>query len=481
MNRIYQGKVTAVEIPGGKDEWESLENDIWQKALREQHKTFQDGVNYYFVALAAMAEGLKPAKEDDRLKEIESLEEELRIRKSAKGKKAKRSDEEKKKDERDEARLAQLRQQEAVWQWRKRVEEGWENVARGAEVFEGPKKRLSCLLGLPAGKDSFEDACKAVLKISKATPEQRTSALIRLLELIGASGNDAKLASLTESKLPWIFCNPTTSGLTDDATRSKRRRVAQIAVKRMTGKPGEEFTKLAKHFRPALFVQSRKLVQGEAAKQGLLAAFALAVKFQNDTKNAKHFDASARLASIEDKFKKHLESLPPQITVNLAAGKHQKEYRFAALLRAWPEQPAIVRSFLIITKKLADDKDLEVVAFDPLKDARTDDDKPVFDYFTNIAFIAPAATEKNIAEDPKAAQEEEGEDEEANENRARWFEFDKAAFVEALKAPHRYFQDTLERDKERAKLKARLDKMDGEGRRSRLRRRYKRTHSGFLR
>ena len=201
MNRIYQGRVTGVEVPEGKNEWKALDNDIWQKALREQHEIFQDGVNYYFVALAAMAEGLKPAKEDDRTKEIESLEEELRIRKSTKGKKAKRSDEEKKQDEKDEARLTRLQQEEAVWQWRKRVEESWECVERGAEVFEGPKKRLSCLLGLPTGGDSFDDACKAVLKFSKATVEQRSAALVRLLELAGTSKGDNKLPTLVESKL----------------------------------------------------------------------------------------------------------------------------------------------------------------------------------------------------------------------------------------------------------------------------------------
>ena len=45
MNRIYQGKVTNVEVPDGKDEngkqqWKKLDN--WQDALWKHHELFQD-------------------------------------------------------------------------------------------------------------------------------------------------------------------------------------------------------------------------------------------------------------------------------------------------------------------------------------------------------------------------------------------------------------------------------------------------------
>jgi len=43
MNRIYQGKVTAVEIPDGKDEQgKPLDIDV----LRQHHELFQDTVNF---------------------------------------------------------------------------------------------------------------------------------------------------------------------------------------------------------------------------------------------------------------------------------------------------------------------------------------------------------------------------------------------------------------------------------------------------
>jgi len=65
MNRIYQGKVSFVEIPtpGNKDNpWKPFDPDPkvarqkWQDALWQHHQIFQDAVNYYLVALASLAD-----------------------------------------------------------------------------------------------------------------------------------------------------------------------------------------------------------------------------------------------------------------------------------------------------------------------------------------------------------------------------------------------------------------------------------------
>jgi hypothetical protein len=56
MNRIYQGKVTAVEIPDGKDEQgKPLDIDV----LWRHHELFQDAVNYYLVCLLSLATDLE--------------------------------------------------------------------------------------------------------------------------------------------------------------------------------------------------------------------------------------------------------------------------------------------------------------------------------------------------------------------------------------------------------------------------------------
>ena len=51
MNRIYQGKVTKVEILDGQDpqgemRWRELPAAEWQAALWRHHELFQDAVNY---------------------------------------------------------------------------------------------------------------------------------------------------------------------------------------------------------------------------------------------------------------------------------------------------------------------------------------------------------------------------------------------------------------------------------------------------
>jgi hypothetical protein len=52
MNRIYQGKVTAVEIPGSEGEQgRPLDIDV----LWQHHELFQDAVNYYLVCLLSLA------------------------------------------------------------------------------------------------------------------------------------------------------------------------------------------------------------------------------------------------------------------------------------------------------------------------------------------------------------------------------------------------------------------------------------------
>jgi IS605 OrfB family transposase len=61
MNRIYQGRVTKVEVPDGNGGWKPLDDDPkkakekWQAALWRHHELFQDAVNYYTVCLLALA------------------------------------------------------------------------------------------------------------------------------------------------------------------------------------------------------------------------------------------------------------------------------------------------------------------------------------------------------------------------------------------------------------------------------------------
>jgi hypothetical protein len=71
MNRIYQGRVSKVEIPADKDEqgdqkWKKLEDG--ESVLWQHHQLFQDAVNYYIVALASL--GSSPESKLTQLREL---------------------------------------------------------------------------------------------------------------------------------------------------------------------------------------------------------------------------------------------------------------------------------------------------------------------------------------------------------------------------------------------------------------------------
>ena len=55
MNRIYQGRVSKVEVQDANGKWVPL--DRWKETLWHHHELFQDAVNYYAFALVAQARG----------------------------------------------------------------------------------------------------------------------------------------------------------------------------------------------------------------------------------------------------------------------------------------------------------------------------------------------------------------------------------------------------------------------------------------
>ncbi len=72
MNRIYQGRVCQVEIPdpANKTTWKPLKN--WEDALWQHHQLFQDAVNYYLVALAALGQSPQSTLSELRLRITEA-------------------------------------------------------------------------------------------------------------------------------------------------------------------------------------------------------------------------------------------------------------------------------------------------------------------------------------------------------------------------------------------------------------------------
>ena len=75
MNRIYQGRVSKVEIQNPNKEatknkyWIELSKEEGENALWQHHGLFQDAVNYYTLALVALGEGLPTEHPITKLRE----------------------------------------------------------------------------------------------------------------------------------------------------------------------------------------------------------------------------------------------------------------------------------------------------------------------------------------------------------------------------------------------------------------------------
>lgn len=389
MNRIYQGRVTAVEVPGSEDEsgkakWKSL--DDWQIKLWQHHELFHDAVNYYTLALAALAGG-------------------------------------------GSTETAQGR---AVMAWRNQVQENWLDGRRKAQRYEGPHRRLASVLGVDTGltdeRTAFEVSANAILNPNGSTPAQRASALIRLLQLADEASD---LSSIAVEKIAWL-CDPSTENKTDDTARIAKRGHAQAFAIQLHETSESQLPVLARNFTPSLFVQSAKKVRGDEAQACLKQYFEDAAK------------RYPQLGKIRKQFLTRVGDLSPNTDIEVAAKRYQGEFPLAVLFKLWPEQREIVAAFRERTNRLAVGRTVDRISSDPLKDVRGADNRPVFDYYTNRVFHRKAGDK-------------------GDKNRSAWFEFDLAAFVEALKAPHRYFQDTQKREKEAENLRVTVAAIERRG------------------
>jgi hypothetical protein len=382
MNRIYQGRVTAVEIPDGKDEqgnpkWKKL--DDWQSALWQHHELFQDAVNYYMLALAAMAAG---AKGEDQ-------------------------------------------QAHALRGWVAKVEETWRSASRKSETFEGPQKRLAGILNLSSDECSFEKAAKAVLHSSRATGEQLASALLQLLS------DKGDLNQICVSRLPWLATASGKFTATSKAKASSQEKKRQQTVRQFHQLSESEALDKAPSLDLGLFLTQPpiKFAEGADAAQMLRDYHA---------KASKRF---AELNSVVDEFEKFVIDGTDTLKIPSPGRKPSGLYPVAALFKYF-SRPQTLAAFLAVTKSLAEAKDKEPVS-DAIAESRVGD-QPHFDYFTNLAL---------------ACGESDGE----RDTRAIWFEFDLAAFIEAIKAPRRYFEDTINRKAAADRFRRQITAMEGRG------------------
>lgn len=382
MNRIYQGRVTKVDAlyakdTGGEPTWQEFPE--WRTVLWRHHELFQDAVNYYMLALAAMGEGVDAGGARDK----------------------------------------------AILDWRKEVERQWQVTTRKAHRYAGPGERLARWLGLNPNEASFATCAKALLKASSARPDQRAAALLQLLD--EAATTD--LNHLCVDRLPFLCTERAKFGATSKAVSSLQVINRQKTVRKFRDLPDEKAIKQAPDLDLGLFLTQppTKLVIGDEAAK-MLGTYWEKVAEQFPTINA-----------VKEEFFASLTGVGDALRIPSLGRKPSGLYPIAAVFRTLPCAETLA-AFRQATHSLCEAKDKTAMT-DALADVRIND-SPVFDYFTNRVFHR----------------------EPADEQRAAWFEFDLAAFIEAVKAPHRYFQDTQKREAVADKLRAELMAMESQGR-----------------
>lgn len=384
INRIYQGRIKKVEVlaQGKKgsepDAWSELPN--WGQTLWAHHELFQDAVNYYTLALAAMAG--EAEGDSDAAKALRG--------------------------------------------WVARIRETWSTAKRKAENFDGPQHRLAPLLKLGPEQAEFDNAARAVLRTSRATSTQRAAAVAQLLTTKG------DLNSICVDRLPWFATAAGELGATNKAASSSQEVKRQQIVRQFHQWPEAQAIKQAVSLDLGLFITQAPTgsIEGGEAAEKLRDYF--------DKASAKY----AELNPVVKAFEQFIKLNGNALSIPAPGRRPSALYPVAAVFKFFPTANTLA-AFRHATKTLATAQD-KVIANDAVAAARVDD-QPQFDYFTNLAL----ASGDGIYE---------------RDTRAVWFEFDLAAFTEAIKAPRRYFEDTLTREAAARRLRQQIVAMEGKGR-----------------
>ena len=323
----------------------------------------------------------------------------------------------------------------AALAWREQVRDSWLHARRKAIGFPGPHIRLAKWLDVnPAETDptkAFEESSAALLKSSPATPEARAKALLQMLEEV----DQLDLNQFCVSRLPWL-CTP--HGKLDATPKN----VVQQQEARMLAIIGEihnasaqDIEAVAEHLELGCFVTQmpKETMTGVEAR----------------TEAERLFKAAASkakgLIAVADRFANRLNQLGDKLALPCLGRKPKGVYPLAVVFRLLP-MPETWEAFKSATeslrKKAEKTKDSPVeLANDFIAEVRTTADEPVFDYFSNRTLFR----------------------ESDNDDRAVWFDFDLAAFIEAIKAPHRFFRDSLERETAANLLRRKKLAMEGKG------------------
>lgn len=326
-------------------------------------------------------------------------------------------------------------QSKAALAWREQVRESWLQARRKAFSFDGPHARLAGLLGIISkenGNHKTFDACAAaLLKDSPASGKALARALLQLLD----EADQSDLNQFCVSRLPWLCTGHGKLDATPKHIILQQESQMLSMVCKIHDASARQLTSVAEKLELGYFVTQmpKERFKGREAHLEAERLFKSAFAKVKD------------LTTIDKKFNKQLDKIGEKLILPRLGRKPKGVYPLAAVFKILPV-PETWEAFKNATESLRKKAEKKKgtsadVTTDFIAEARTKSDRPVFDYFTNRIFLR----EPN------------------NDDRAVWFDFDLAAFMEAIKTPHRYYQDTLAREKDAEALRKHKSAMEGRG------------------
>jgi len=414
MNRIYQGRVSDVRSlnPDAKAaperRWLPLEG--WDGALWEHHRLFQTAVNYYTLCFAALARGMDEAFEARMVDSARNM--------------AARDPRHKTDAAREKAVIeavdAARAKTRAVRKWRDAVIATWVSSERKGKPLDGGYKEVAPILDVevvPGIKTEFAFAAcaSAALAGSNALDQQRAEALMQLLE----EADITDLNQLGVGRLPFFCTASGALGAVSRAEVSRQEMARQRIAIEFQAMSDDAAIAAAASLDLGVFLTTppTEEVVGEEAARTLRKYWEKVSKVYPDLdKAAARLDAIApRTAQKNVAMDVETISCREPLRIPALGRKPSGIYPVAAVFRYIPCAETL-SAFRLATASLCKTKE-KVEVKDAIADSRVGG-APHFDYFTNLAFQRDAGAKQ----------------------RAAWFEFDLAAFVEAVKSPHRYFQ-----------------------------------------
>lgn len=320
-----------------------------------------------------------------------------------------------------------------IHDWAKQVELTWEHATKKSKDFEGPHKRISKIMGLDPEKSKFKDCVEKILENCNPNAQIRAAALIQLLE----EAKGAKLNQVAGDRLSWLCYDKLNAGTSKDkAIQKENTKKAILAIHEAKNDTAlEEAVKLLDPYNFLTKYPGKKLSEKESCKLAVEKFDKLCEKDENKD-----------LIPLRDTFLKKAEDFCSKNALLAQGRKPKGVFPYAIVLKVMPDM-RIAEKFKRITsvlfkefsKSSSDTNSSRKSENDPKKDfEKLCENKNPFEFFSNIVM-------------------------KKGKNKSSWFEFDKMAFIEAINYPHRFYDDTLERNKAAKEIEEKISAMESRG------------------